>query len=113
MRAGALRHKIMIQAKSTAAGRDSFGGQVVAWTSNRGVWAEVKPIRGSQYFEAQQVQSAVTHKIRIRYTTLAGSTEITPGNCRAKWGTRIFNIHAALNPDERNIMLDLMCSEEV
>ena len=113
MRAGALRQKIMIQSKSTAIGRDSYGGQVALWSSNRTVWAEVKPLRGSQYFDAQQIQSGVSHKIRMRYTTLAASTMITPGNCRIKWGTRIFNIHASLNPDERDIMLDLMCSEEV
>ena len=66
-----------------------------------------------EYLEAQQIQALVTHRITIRYKTLAASTEIGPGYCRVNYRDRIFNIHSVINPELRNIYLDLMCTEEI
>lgn len=111
MRAGELRHSIVIQMATT--GRDSYGAATLTWTSGRNTQAAIWPLRGKEYFAAQQVQAGVTHKIRIRYQTLANSTVIGPQH-RIKFGSRYFNIISPpINSDERNIMLEMMCSEEV
>lgn len=111
MRAGLLRHRIIVEKKSSTA--NTFGERTVSWTSNRGAWASISPLVGNQLFTAQQVQADITHKIRTRYMTLAASTVIRPGYCRVKYGDRIFTIRSVINPDERNIYLDMICSEEV
>lgn len=110
MRAGELRHQITIQMATT--GRDSVGERTLTWTSGRNTWAAIWPVKGSEYFASQQLQANVTHKIRIRYQTLANSTAIG-SNHRIKFGSRYFTINSVINPDERNILLELMCTEEV
>ena len=112
MRAGSLRHRIIIETKEIT--KDStYGEEVVKWSSNVGAWASISPLRGRLYFEASQVQSAATHKINMRYATLSASTQIRPGHCRAKYGDRVFTITHVANVDERNINLELYCTEEV
>jgi SPP1 family predicted phage head-tail adaptor len=111
MRSGQLRHKITIDLKTST--RDAYGGESVTWTTNIGVWAAIYPLRGSQYFAAAQVQGGISHKVRIRYATLGASTSIQRGYCRATFGDRVFTIQNVLNPEERNIFLDLLCVEEV
>jgi len=48
----------------------------------------------------------ITHKIRIRYRS-----GMTSKN-RIKFGSRYFNITSILNPDERNIMIDMFAVED-
>ena len=110
MRAGSLRHKITIQ-KCTIA-KNSYGEAVKTWTSGLNTWGAIWPLRGNESFSASQMQAGVTHKVRMRYNTLENSTVINP-ECRIKYGSRYLSIESVLNPDERSIMLDMMCKEEV
>jgi SPP1 family predicted phage head-tail adaptor len=111
MRAGRLRHWIVIEKKAKS--RDVYGAETIAWTTNVGSWASVSPIRGNNYFASMQLQASITHQVTMRYQTLGNSTEIHPGYCRIKFGGRVLNIVSAINPDERNISLELMCAEEL
>lgn len=114
MRAGLLRHRITIQKQSFT--RNNYGEKVGVWNDNINVWAQIQPLRGREYFESQQVQSAVSHRIRMRYRTLSDGSLITPKE-RIKWvhpktgDDRYFEINSIINPDERNVYLDLMCTE--
>lgn len=112
MRAGSLRHRLTIQTAST--GRDSFGaGDQGPWIDDKTIWGGIWPLSGNEYFNSQQVKSNVSHKLRIRYTTLSNGSRITSKN-RIKYNSdRYFNIISIINPDERNIYLDLMCNEDV
>ena len=105
MRAGTLRHKVVIQ-KNTPT-RDSYGAEVEAWADYATVWASIEPARGREFWESQQVNAEVTGKIRIRY--LEG---ITP-KMRVKHGSRIFEIISVINPEERNRELQLMVKERI
>ena len=113
MRAGQLRKRLTIQMQSITV--DSYGERDVVWRDDKEVWGSIKPIRGMEYHSAHQIESAVTHRIEIRYTTLSDDTRITPNN-RVKYtdaqGDRFFNIQSVINPEERNIFLQLMCIEE-
>jgi len=112
MRSGELRHRIIIE-KKTVSVSTQYGERTVSWSSNIGAYCAIYPMRGNLYFASQQTQAGATHRIRMRYATLAASTEIAPGYCRVKYGDRYFTIHNVVNVDERNIMLELYCSEEV
>ena len=97
MRAGRLRHWIVIEKKDKT--RDSYGAETISWSTNVGAWASVSPIRGSNYFASMQLQASITHQVTMRYQTLGNTTEIRPGYCRVKFGDRVLNIVSALNPD--------------
>jgi len=103
MRAGELRHRITLQTPVEAA--DGMGGVTTTWIIFKTVWAAIWPLRGAEYITAQQVQSELTHKVRIRYLA-----NLTPKH-RIRWGDRYFDIQSIINPDERNIYFEMMCRE--
>ena len=103
LRAGKLRHQVVIQAQDTT--QDSYGDAVRSWEDVATVWAEVRPLSGRELWAAQQTQATTTHQVVLRY--LDGVTS----SCRVKYGTRLLGIDAVLNPDERNERLVLLCTE--
>ncbi|MDA8212164.1 MAG: phage head closure protein [Clostridia bacterium] len=105
MNAGELRHRVKIQQKSVT--RDSFGAESVTWSDVATVWAVVEPLRGREFFGAQQVNAEVTTRIRIRYRSGVVPT------MRALYGSRVYDIQSVINLDERNRELQLMCKEVV
>jgi len=109
MRAGQLRHQVVIEQPTTSS--DGYGDEIAGWTTFATVWASVEPIRGKEYFMAkdasQEESHQVTHRVRIRY--LSG---VLP-TMRITWGSRAFDIHAVLNTDERDIEMELLCTENL
>lgn len=100
MRAGQLRHRVTIQRPT-----EDINGGATTWSDVETVWASIAPIAGREYFAAQQVQSDVTHRVRMRY----GPTVTTKD--RLTFGVRHFDIRTVLNRDERNRELELLCIE--
>jgi SPP1 family predicted phage head-tail adaptor len=105
MKAGSLRHRVQIQTFSEA--RDADGGITPTWTTAATRWASVEPLRGNEFFNASQVKGNVTHRVVMRY--YAG---LTPTD-RIVHDSRNLNIVAVLNPDERNIMTEVLATEQV
>jgi len=106
MRAGQLRHSITVQLSVATA--DGMGGETNTWTDLFDTRAAIWPLSSKEQLDAMKLESVITNKIRIRYR--AG---ITSKN-RIKFGDRIFNIIGApINTDERNIMLDMLVTEDV
>lgn len=103
MNIGTLRHKILFQSRTIS--RDTFGAETVTWRTEKTVWASVEPISGREYFLAQQVQSEVTHVIKIRYYDGVRT------DWRVIFGSRIFDIKSVINLKERNNQMALMCRE--
>ena len=105
MRAGRLRHLVVLQRRDDTAAPNAFNEPADAWTDLATVWAAIEPISGREFFAAQQVQSEVSHRITIRY--YAGLTT----KDRVKFGERLFDIRAVLDRDERHVEMQLMCTE--
>lgn len=105
MRAGQLRHRIVIQ--QLAEGRDSAGGIAETWITFVTLPAAVEPLKGREYFQSDQLNAEVSHRIKVRYYP-----GILP-KMRVSWGTRIFRVEAVLNIDERNREIQLMCTEVI
>lgn len=118
MRAGRLRHKVTIQEVTETP--DAYGEPSESWTTYAERWASIEPLAGREYFAAKQEHSEVDTRIRLRwdralvavtpkhrvlytYPLLDGSPETTQ--------TRIFDIEAVLNMQERNREIVLMCRE--
>lgn len=102
---GKLRHRITLQ--ELVKTDDGYGGIVETWQDVATVWAAIEPLKGTERYQAQQVQSELTHKVTIRYR--AG---IKP-QMRILYGNRVFDIEAVIDVDERHRWLELLCSEVV
>lgn len=103
MRAGDLRHRITLQRLEMV--QDSYGQPTETWSDVVIVWAAVNPISGREFFQAETINSEVTHKILIRYRQ-----GIEPA-MRIKFKDRIFTIISVINFQEKNEALQLMCKE--
>ena len=104
-RAGKLRHSIIIE--SPVETKDGMGQPVKSWGEYAKVRASVKPLRGREFFAAQQYNSEVTTKILMRF--LNGVTT----KMRITFNSKIYNIESVINIEERGISMELMCSEGV
>jgi SPP1 family predicted phage head-tail adaptor len=102
-RSSTLRHKLTLQQEIRTA--DDMGGYVRSWKNIADLWAEIIPVGGMEQFFANQLQASVTHRILLRYRP-----DITANN-RLLFEKRAFNIHAVLNTQERNEMLELLTEE--
>ena len=105
---GKLRHRIAIEVESAAT--DSYGGQLDPWASPRvvaRVWARIEPLRGREQLRGMQLESRVTHRVVIRHRS-----DVGPAN-RLRFGTRLFNIRAVIDVEERSRWLELLCEEGV
>ena len=107
MRAGRLRHRLMIQQGTES--RTATGDVSVAWSTYLTVWGSLTPLRGHERTEAQQMSAKIEYRATIRYP--AGYT-VTP-KMRLKLGDRYFLIEAVLDVCEMHRELHLYCSEWV
>lgn len=104
MRIGQLKDRVTIQ--NYVRTPDGYGGYTETWQDIATVWANIKPLRGREFFQAQQIQSEVTHKITIRYRNDIDET------CRVKYNGQIFDIKSIIDIDNRHRFLELMCVGE-
>lgn len=69
--------------------------------------AAIDPLVGKEFYQAQQAQSEITHKIRTRFTSA-----IKAGD-RVAWNGHTFHVEAAIDWQMRGEELLLMCREVV
>ena len=106
--AGRLNRRISLQRLISA--QDSYGGPVESWVDIATVWASIEPLSGRELETAQRMASEVTHQVLLRHQPIFNDTREVAA-MRVLYGKRIFNIHAALNPDEQNAVTMLLASE--
>jgi SPP1 family predicted phage head-tail adaptor len=107
-RAGNRRHLVQVQKRSDD--EDSFGGQLTTWATLFSTKVGIEALSGRELMAAQAVQSEVTHQISAVYRPEWANPK-TSASYRIVLGSRIFNIHSALNVDERNRELLILASE--
>ena len=69
--------------------------------------ASIEPISGREFFQAQQVASTVTHRIRCRYRPGVNNRQ------QIRWQGRTFHLTAVLNIEERDEWLEIMAVEHL
>lgn len=103
--AGKLSHRIELQAPT-----ESLGGQFndvqTAWATQATVWAAKEPLSGRELLQAQQVQSEISVRFRIRHRA-----DVT-----AKWRVlhagRVYPIVAPpVDVGGQGVELQLLCTE--
>ena len=105
MRAGQLRHRLTFEEPIET--RDSYGSLTTSWAEYATVWGAIWPISAKEGVSMAQTESVITTRMRVRYRS-----DITT-KMRVNFKDRIFNILQLTNPDERNIMLEMVCAEEI
>ena len=105
MKAGRLRHKIVIEQPTEAQGVS--GAVTKTWSTFATTRASVKPLAGAEQMAAKERQAAVTHEIKLRWMSGILTT------MRVLYDSRYFYIKSSLNTDERRKEITLMCLEGV
>lgn len=82
--AGKMSERVTFQAKSVT--RNSLGEEVVTWADVATVWAEVRPLRGREFYAANQTQQVVDVRFMVR--ARAGLTV----DMRLLWKTTPYDI---------------------
>lgn len=95
---GKLNHRITFQIQN-------LDSEEEEWNDIVTTWASINPISGREYYQAETINSDLTHKVRLRYRK-----GITP-DMRILYKYRIFNIVSVINEYEKNAILQLMCRE--
>lgn len=105
MRAGTLRHVVIIQAPVVT--KNARGAETITWSTMATVRADVHTLTGRELVANDQVTPMAQHMITLRYRT-----GITTKH-RVRWGDRYFGIVAVLETDNRMRNLTLACTEIV
>ena len=100
---GQLRHRITIQ--SPVEHGDKQGGSDSSFVDVTKTFARITPGAGREFYAQQALRPTLSHQITIRYR--AG---ITP-TMRVLFGTRVFDVRAVRDPEERHVWLELTCEE--
>ena len=133
MRAGQLRHRVVI--KKPAHARDAAGGYTETFQTVATLWARVEPVSAREQMTHEQLQQGITHRVTLRgfkgtvngayfgnyfgsryfaprYFSKYGSgaVELKP-DWNVMFGTRRLRIVGIRNLDERTITHELMCEE--
>lgn len=105
MRAGKLRHPIVIQQASES--NNSIGEPIATWTTYAERRASIANPGGGESFGNHQINAEANLNFTLRH--LSGVTT----KMRVSFDSRVFDILAIRNPMERNKTLILECKEQV
>lgn len=84
---------------------DEMGQTVKFFKKIKTVWASFNPIRGSEFYEVQKIQSRVSHKCYIRY--LDGIDT----NCYIRFAGKDYAINSVVDVDFEHKLLEIYCYE--
>ena len=71
------------------------------------VWANIIPLKGTEYFEAKRTEHSVDHKIVTRYH------EWVLPDMIIRCGKREFEVESLINVSDSNVELNIMAREVV
>lgn len=103
--AGMLRNKVTVERLTDTP--DGMGGYTKSWSSVQTAWMHLKPLSGSERLHAQYLEAATTHRAHCR-----ASVDVTTAD-RLKKGSRVFNVRAVLDLEERGKFYELQLEEGV
>jgi SPP1 family predicted phage head-tail adaptor len=105
IQAGKYRSPLDIESRATTT--DTYGGSTESWSTFVSVRGAIMPLSGREFFQADIVNSEITHRVHIRYIQGIKPT------MRINFNGRYFKIESVINYSEQNIELQLYCKEIV
>jgi head-tail adaptor len=112
MQSGKLRHLVSIEKPSTS--QDSTGAEILTWTEYAKAWVHIEPYIGSaragrELMADNQVQALDYTRFHLRW--IPGVVPKMRVNFTQNGVTRLFDILAVNNRDERNFELEFIARE--
>ena len=104
LRAGTLRHKIIIQRAIESTG--TMGDVEKCWDNIKITRASINPVTGNEWFINENIANDVDHVITLR------KTDVIPAD-RIIYQSRIFNIVRVLDSQEKRIQLMILAKERI
>lgn len=106
MQIGWLRHRVTIV--EVTIGQSDTGAPEEVWTELVTVWADVRTASGSEQLEVplEQMGSSTQFRVTMRYRDDLRPTMVL------LWDDRVLHVHAIVEPDNRQRLIQLECSEE-
>jgi len=98
-----LRHRLALQELQRE--DDEGGGFTEDWVEIAELWADLRPVGGSETVEADRLAGRITHEVSLRYR--AG---VQPA-MRFRQGARLFHILTVIDVEERKRWLKCLCEE--
>lgn len=102
--AGKLDKRITLQSSSKT--KSATGKITITWSDMGAVWCQFVDSRGREFMAARQVNSKITHVLKVRYRS-----DVT-SEWRAKFGSAILNFNAVVNPGQQNVELLIEAIQE-
>lgn len=103
MNPGKLNRKVEIMELTKVP--DGSGGYEDAFLPIKKVWANIKPIYGKEYYEAQQAQAQISHRITIRYNSVVNRAHII------SFDNKLYDIQYLLDIEEEHKFLEIRVLE--
>ena len=115
MRAGRLRHQLLLQAKAEASpSQDEYGAPQFSWVTQATVWAGIEPLSGKEWLaQGQQVSESVVRIVIRYYPGVTPAWRAVHMSDDSPQVPTYYNIVDVLNENERDRMMTLMCREGV
>lgn len=109
MQAGKLNKRLTLE-RYAETKQANYGEIVETWTRAYELWGQVEPLSGSERFTAQQVIPTASLKVTFRWRH--GIKERDRFKLKQRQGaTRIFEINALMDMDERHRVGEAICTE--
>lgn len=105
MRAGRLRHRLILQSQVET--REDGGGFVLTWVTQSVVWGGIEPLSGKEYTAIQQTQNEASVRIVLRYYSGLDETWRIVNDGRA------YSIVSVIDENDRHRSMILMCLQGV
>ena len=103
MKIGEMNKRVILQGRVVT--QTSSGAVTETWSNLDTVWAKIQPLKGKEFWQAQQMSSELDVRVTIRYRKNISTIE------RVNYGNRYFDIVAVIDADEKHRFLELMCKE--
>lgn len=106
--AGRLLYSVSIQQNNYT--RAANGAAIPNWQTVVTRRASMEPLKGREFYAAQQQQAEIDTMFRLRYDNALAA--IKP-EMRLLMGSRTFDIMSIVNVGQRNVELHLLCKERL
>ena len=108
MNIGKMSQRVLVQ---RVVKKSNEYGDHIDFETIKKVWAHVKAVRGSEYYEAQKLRSELTYKITCRYF-LINEKELTP-DMQLLYNRKTLEIVDVINIDEKNKEYEIHAVEKI
>jgi len=106
MRAGWLRHRVILKEPVTPLEQSTYGEEVQVYRTAATVWANVEMTAGDEAVTNQVAAASQYYQVTLRYFERLAPT------WRVAWGARLLEVSAVVTDGTRRSMT-LQCSEVI